>query len=192
MLKPLQGNEFIKARKLATLLLTGNKNVVTSNVPIVQNLKLKTLNLANCSITQLSDNIFQNLSSLVALYLENNPLESVRYDFKFDRPHIWFLKANLCFLQALNVKAFKYLENLRTLNMPTVSRDIVSDLCAAIDSIDIIHLTQEKYDISCFILTSGSTFDESTIIYGQSTLSSADIESNGKYIQISNISFQTM
>lgn len=76
-LKPLQGNEFSKARNLATLLLTGNKDVVTADVPIVQNFKLKTLNLANCSITHLSDNIFQNLSSLVALYLENNPLDSV-------------------------------------------------------------------------------------------------------------------
>lgn len=83
----------------------------------------------------------------------------------------------------MNVNAFKYLVNLRTLNMPTLSRDIVSKLCGELETIDIIHLTQETYDVSCFLLTSGSTFDESTIIYGQSTLSSADIESNGKYIQ---------
>ncbi|XP_055316958.1 trophoblast glycoprotein [Sitodiplosis mosellana] len=157
VLKPLHGTEFSKARKLTTLFLTGNKNVIASNVPIVQ-YKLKTLNLANCSITQLSDNIFQNLSTLVSLYLENNPLDS-----------------------ALNVKAFKYLVNLRVMNLPTLSRDVVPNLCKELGSIDIIHLTQETYDISCFLLTSGSTFDESIIVYGQPTLSSFDIDSNDLY-----------
>lgn len=66
--------------------------------------------------------------------------------------------------------------------MPTLSRDIVLDLCKELETIDIIHLTNETYDISCFLLTSGSTFDESTMHYGQSTLSSIDIENNGKYI----------
>lgn len=77
-LKPLHGTEFSRARGLATLILAGNKDVVAPNSPIVQTLKLKTLNLANCSITNFSDNIFENLTSLVQLYLEDNPLESVR------------------------------------------------------------------------------------------------------------------
>lgn len=78
-LKPLQGTEFSKAKGLATLILTSNKDVVEPNVAIVQTHKLKTLNLANCSITDLSDNIFQNMSTLVALYLEDNPLDPVCY-----------------------------------------------------------------------------------------------------------------
>lgn len=76
-LKPLQGNEFTKARGLATLLLASNENVVQPDVQIVQTHKLKTLNLANCSITQLSDNVFQNLSHLLVLDLDNNPIDLV-------------------------------------------------------------------------------------------------------------------
>lgn len=75
-LKPLLGTEFAKVRKLATLNLSGNKDVIPANAPILAH-KLKTLDLTNCSITQFSDNTFQNLSTLVALYLENNPLETV-------------------------------------------------------------------------------------------------------------------
>ena len=78
----------------------------------------------------------------------------------------------------MNNKAFKYLVNLRTLNLPTLSRDIVPNLCKELTSLDIIHLTQETYDISCFILTSGSTFDESIVVYGQPTLSTDDSNGN--------------
>lgn len=76
-LKPLRGDEFSHAESLAALLLTKNPNVVAPNVTFVKAPKLKTLNLANCSIDQLSDKTFQNLSSLVALYLDNNPLNLV-------------------------------------------------------------------------------------------------------------------
>lgn len=93
-------------------------------------------------------------------------------------------------LQMLNVKAFKYLVSLVTLNIPTVSRDIITDLCKTLESIDIVHLTNETYDLSCFLLSSGSTFDESTIRTGQTTLSTADNESSGnaKYL---NLIFKT-
>ncbi|XP_031640036.1 peroxidasin homolog [Contarinia nasturtii] len=150
-LKPLQGNEFSKANKLATLNLKDNQHVIAPNVPIIQ--KLKTLNLANCSITQLSENIFQNLSSLVVLDLDNNPFDTF-----------------------LNVKAFKYLVNLRVLNFATLPRDVFPELCKQLDSIDIVHLTSEPYDVSCLLLLTGSEFDESIIKYGQSTLSSTDTD----------------
>lgn len=76
-LNPLQGTEFSKARALTTLILAGNKNVVAPNVAFVQTHKLKTLNLANCNLNNLSNNTFQNLSSLLALYLDGNPLDTV-------------------------------------------------------------------------------------------------------------------
>lgn len=93
----------------------------------------------------------------------------------------------------LNVKAFKYLVNLGTLNIPTVSRDVVTDLCKTLEIIDIVHLTNETYDLSCFILTSGSSFDESTIRTGQTTLLTTDNEGSGnaKYL-IFKIFFQTI
>lgn len=76
-LKPLQGFEFSAAKALTTLILAGNENVVAPNVAVVQSFKLKTLNLSNCSISDLSDNTFQNLSTLMALYLDDNPLNAV-------------------------------------------------------------------------------------------------------------------
>lgn len=73
-LHPLEGSEFVHARGLSKLLLTNNKFAVQPNISIVQAPNLKTLDLANCGIDQLSNNTFENLSSLVILNLENNPL----------------------------------------------------------------------------------------------------------------------
>lgn len=61
------------------------------------------------------------------------------------------------------IGAFKYLINLRTLSIPTVARDKALDLCANLEAIDIIHLSLETHEISCFLLTSGSTYEESMI-----------------------------
>ncbi|XP_031616465.1 leucine-rich repeat and immunoglobulin-like domain-containing nogo receptor-interacting protein 2 [Contarinia nasturtii] len=138
--KPLQGKEFSKARGLLTLILTDNKDIVTSNVPIIQTEKLKTLYLANCSINQLPENIFQNLSSLVALNLDNNPLNLTQ-----------------------GVSAFKPLTELRRLFIPTVPRHIALNLCKNLQVIDIINLSLENHDISCFLLFNNATYEESTI-----------------------------
>lgn len=61
------------------------------------------------------------------------------------------------------MSAFKYLINLRTLSIPTVAQSVAHNLCKSLEIIDIIHLTLENHDLSCFLLTSGSTYDESTI-----------------------------
>lgn len=61
------------------------------------------------------------------------------------------------------MSAFKYLFNLRILNIPTVAPKFAENLCKSLDIIDIIHLTLENHDLSCFLLTTGSTYDESTI-----------------------------
>lgn len=61
------------------------------------------------------------------------------------------------------MNAFKYLTNLRVLNIPTVEPKFAENLCKSLDVIDIIHLTSENYDLSCFLLTSGTSYDESTI-----------------------------
>lgn len=62
-----------------------------------------------------------------------------------------------------SIDAFKYLINLRTLSIPTVSPDKALDLCRNLDAIDIIHLSSETHEISCFLLISGSTYEESMI-----------------------------
>lgn len=186
VLKPLNGTEFKKAKALATLILAGNQNVVQPDTPIVQAHKLKTLNLANCSITKFSDNVFQNVSSLLVLDLENNPIDPVSYlKYHSETITIQYLNSIVIFVfsQELNIKAFKYLGNLRHLNIPTVSRTVLKDLCNIIDSIDILHFTNETYDFSCFLYTSGSEYEESMVRVGQATLSNADDSGNEFFLK---------
>lgn len=83
--------------------------------------------------------------------------------------------------QDFNVNAFKNLVNLRTLHIPKVSKETAPKLCESLDIMDMVQLTAETYDLSCFMLSSGSSFDESTVRIGQTTLL-ADIDSNGKHI----------
>lgn len=85
------------------------------------------------------------------------------------------MNLNIIF-QNINVNAFKYLINLRTLQLPIVAKENILDLCKALKSTDVINM--EGYDLSCFFLTSGLSFDESTIKIGQSTLIPADTDGN--------------
>lgn len=80
----------------------------------------------------------------------------------------------------MNVNAFKYLVNLRTFQLPKIDREIAEKLCQHLESLDIMQLTSEAIDLSCFQLAAGSTFDESAIRIGQTTLSSEDHESDGE------------
>lgn len=88
-LKPLQGTEFTKAEKLFKLSLSNNTNLIQPNIPIVVASKLNSLYLMNCDIEDFSENAFQNLSSLTALDLRENPLNMVRitnsHTHKFNR-----------------------------------------------------------------------------------------------------------
>lgn len=61
--------------------------------------------------------------------------------------------------------------------MPNANAMAVNDLCKTLETIDIINM--ENFDLSCFLLVSGSTFDESTIKIGQTTLL-PDNDNNGK------------
>lgn len=81
----------------------------------------------------------------------------------------------------MNVNAFKYLVNLRTLYIPKIDPTIAEKICQQVESLDILRLTSEVYDLSCFLLSSGSTFDESTIRIGQTTLSFLENESDGRH-----------
>lgn len=87
---------------------------------------------------------------------------------------------SLIYLQTMNVNAFKYLVNLRVFNIPKIDRKIAGKLCEQLQSLDILRLTSETFDVSCFELMSGSTFDESTIRIGQTTLSFQEFDSDGK------------
>lgn len=52
----------------------------------------------------------------------------------------------------------------------------ISELCNDLESIDVVNF--EKFDLSCFELAAGSSFEDSTIKNGQQT--SLDRDSDGK------------
>lgn len=89
--------------------------------------------------------------------------------------------------QSMNVNALKYLVNLRTFNIPKIDRKIAGKICEQLESLDIMHLTSETFDLSCFELSSGSTFDDSTIRIGQTTLSFLENDSDGKALHFTFI-----
>lgn len=71
-------------------------------------------------------------------------------------------------VQSSNVIAFKSLKHLRTLKMPTLDTSIFKGLCETMDVIDIINM--EKDDLSCYLLTNGLPYDESTFKTGETTI----------------------
>lgn len=68
------------------------------------------------------------------------------------------------------------------MHIPKVGKETALKLCEKLEILDMIQLTSEAYDLSCFMLSSGSSFEESTVRIGQTTLSTADVDSNGESI----------
>lgn len=71
------------------------------------------------------------------------------------------------YLQDINVSAFHPLSDLLKLKIPHVSRTATYGLCEKISVIDVISF--DNYNISCYELISGSSYDESTITHGPPT-----------------------
>lgn len=65
------------------------------------------------------------------------------------------------------MNAFEPLKRVRTLKMPTLDRPVLKRLCDALSSIDMINL--EKGDLSCLVLESGLSYDDSFFITGRTT-----------------------
>lgn len=63
--------------------------------------------------------------------------------------------------QHINVRAFQPLNNLRSLHISDVARDDIQYLCDTLAAIDVINM--DKYDVSCYQLSLGSSFEDSTI-----------------------------
>lgn len=123
--------------------------------------ELEILNLEGCGLTKLYDETFSKLGNLIDLNLASNQLSDVSaQEFKV-KNGIIFITLNTLILQTVNVNAFEPIHKLSKLNIGTLTADNVFDLCSVLTSIDVV--STDKYDISCFELVSGSTFDESTV-----------------------------
>jgi len=105
---------------------------------------LQILNLVGCKITQFYNETFINLTGLIDLNLSNNT-----------------------FAEDINVDSFQPIHSLRKLKIPLVSRPATYDLCQKLTVIDVISF--DSYNISCYELVSGSSYDESTITHGPPT-----------------------
>lgn len=65
------------------------------------------------------------------------------------------------------MNAFESLRRVRTLKMPSLDRPLFKRLCDALSNIDIVNL--EKGDLSCLVLESGLSYDDSFFITGRTT-----------------------
>lgn len=123
---------------------------------------LKKLNLNNNNIVIPMDGVFLNQSDLEELFLDNCNIESITDDTFQELIGLTILDLNNNnFDEKINTQAFVPLKNLAKLKLPKLEQDTVADLCKILTSIDLISF--KNYDISCFELESGSSYDESTI-----------------------------
>lgn len=131
---------FVHAQSLSTLTLNDNPLTFKANQSFLNLPDLQTLNLVGCNVTEFYDQTFTNLSGLTLLNLADNPLVPDK---------------------AVNAAAFSPLVVLIKLKFPQVSPDETYELCTQIQPIDVINF--DRYNISCYELVSGSTYDESKI-----------------------------
>lgn len=69
--------------------------------------------------------------------------------------------------QHINLDAFRPFVNLRSFQVTDIAQHEIRDLCDILTAIDVINM--EKYDVSCFQLVSGASFEESTVKAGVAT-----------------------
>lgn len=98
---------------------------------------LHTLDLEACGLTDVYNATFRQLTGLVALNLRANR-----------------------FADDWNVAAFANMSQLAQLRLSELPRARMAELCNLASVIDVI--SGDQYDLSCFELMSGQTYDEST------------------------------
>lgn len=130
---------FKSAAQLQRLSLSHNALVVPTGESLLDHIELKELNLSGCNISDLHSQLFVNVKGLVKLDLSDNPLTT----------------------EALDVDIFTPMHYLAHLKVPSLSEESATSLCHALTAIDVISSTD--YDISCFELVSGTSFEESII-----------------------------
>lgn len=67
-----------------------------------------------------------------------------------------------CSWQQINTKAFTPLKSIIKLKLPDLDQENVEELCNLLNSIDTI--STKQFDVSCFELVLGKSFNESIII----------------------------
>lgn len=137
-LTELSADTFSDAIELRVLNLSNNSIVLPKDSTFLNQPVLRELFLRNSSLTELYDETFVNLSGLHTLKMDGNS-----FDMK------------------INTKAFQPLKELIKLKLPELQEDNIQELCNVLKAIDNISL--KRFDISCYQLVNGDTFNQSLI-----------------------------
>ncbi|XP_055906101.1 leucine-rich repeat and immunoglobulin-like domain-containing nogo receptor-interacting protein 2 [Eupeodes corollae] len=137
-LTDVAADTFTEASELRVLNLSNNSIVLPTEGSFLNQPVLRELLLRNSSLTELYDETFSNLSGLHVLKMDGNS-----------------------FNKKINTLAFQPLKELIKLKLPELHQDNIEELCNVLKAIDNISL--KRFDISCFQLVNGDTFNQSLI-----------------------------
>ncbi|SPP77284.1 blast:Slit homolog 1 protein [Drosophila guanche] len=137
-LTKLEPDTFVGATDLELLDLSNNSITQRLDGSFLNQPNLIDFSCSNCSWTELPEQTFVNMSALQTLRLNNNDFE-----------------------QKINTRAFAPLKNIIKLKLPELDQANIEELCNLLKSID--NISFRHFDVSCFELVLGTSFNESLI-----------------------------
>ncbi|KAK6617969.1 hypothetical protein RUM44_002411 [Polyplax serrata] len=113
---PLDEMSFMNATSLRNLDLSGNSlSFEDLSVALSPLTKLTTLNLRDCSLSELPSNTFENLTQLKELDISRNPLNNIFHDLLDSLEHLEYLNMGYSNLSKLSKETFLRTTNLQRL-----------------------------------------------------------------------------
>ncbi|XP_064545370.1 leucine-rich repeat and transmembrane domain-containing protein 2 isoform X1 [Drosophila montana] len=137
-LTKIDPDTFAGATDLALLDLSNNSIAQRKDGSFLNQPSLNEFSCSNCSWTELPEQTFMNMSALNVLRLDHN-------EFK----------------RQINTRAFTPLKNIIKLKLPELDQQNIEELCNLLKSID--NISFRNFDVSCFELVLGTSFNESLI-----------------------------
>ncbi|XP_026849036.1 leucine-rich repeat and transmembrane domain-containing protein 2 [Drosophila persimilis] len=137
-LTKIEPDTFVGATDLELLDLSNNSITQRLEGSFLNQPGLIEFSCSNCSWTELPEQTFVNMSALQTLRLNNNDFE-----------------------QKINTRAFAPLKNIIKLKLPELDQANIEELCNLLKSID--NISFRHFDVSCFELVLGTSFNESLI-----------------------------
>ncbi|XP_055385853.1 toll-like receptor 2 isoform X2 [Condylostylus longicornis] len=165
-IKTISQNTFDNNPNLSILNLSNNAITIPQSGSFINAPILEILVLTNCSINKVYDDTFKNTSGLIKLMLDEN-------DFN----------------KKINTQAFNAsLPKLVKLTLPELEQSYILELCQSLQSIDKISF--KNFDLSCFEMVAGLSFNESLISSGTQipVLQKKDINKNQTIMGVAVVS----
>ncbi|XP_012159576.1 slit homolog 3 protein isoform X2 [Ceratitis capitata] len=153
-IKHIEPDTFSGINDLSELDLSNNSILLNNAGPFLSQPNLLKLSCRNCSWTKLFDNTFKGLTGLQSLKLDFN-------DFN----------------KKINTKAFLPLRNVTKLRLPDLKPQSVTELCNLLTAID--NISFEHFEISCFELVLGISFNESVTVVNDPAVQQKELMKTG-------------